>query len=127
MKPRIRLTGFHDAAKVESIFASFLVDVAYVNDIGPDDIDIIGDDCIDLSDPKVYAWAASLIEDVLRGHGIVDIAMELISEARKPFDAAGMPCRSPIMVARRREESHALCDHRVADQNPDIRLRLHRH
>ena len=81
MKPRIRLTGFHDAAKVENIFASFLVDVAYVDDIGPDGIDIIGDDCIDLSDSKDYAWATSLIEGVLRDHGIVDIFLELRNEA----------------------------------------------
>ena len=80
MRPGIKLTGYHDAAKLEEIFASDLVDVAYVDDVGPDSIHIIGDNCIDLSDPKDYAWAASLIEGVLQEHGIVGTRMELSSD-----------------------------------------------
>jgi hypothetical protein len=80
VRPCIKLAGYHDAANVEGIFASDLVDVAYVHDVGPDSILIIGDNCIDLADPKDYAWATSLIEGVLRDQGIVGIRMELSND-----------------------------------------------
>jgi hypothetical protein len=78
---RVKLTSYSDATEVEDLFASSLVDVAYVDDIGPDGIYISGDDCIDLSSPKDYAWVTSLIEGVLRDHGIVGIRMEAIGDA----------------------------------------------
>jgi hypothetical protein len=81
VRPRIKLTGYDNAAKVVDIFASDLVDIVYVDDVGPDGIEIIGDDCVDLSDPGDYTWATSLIECVLRDHGIVGVRMEPSSDA----------------------------------------------
>ncbi len=64
---RIRLTGFSDASVVESIFASDMVDVAYIDEVTPECIFIYTEPDVNLNNPSDYEWVKSIIKHAFEG------------------------------------------------------------
>jgi hypothetical protein len=77
---RIRITGFRNAKTIDEIFASSLVDVAYVDEVLPDAIYAISDVGVDLERPEDFAWVKGVIESTLARHGEGPVAITLARE-----------------------------------------------
>jgi hypothetical protein len=70
---RMRIGGFRDASIIEDIFASSMVDVAYVDEVTPDAIYVIGDVWIDFDRPEDFAWVKDVIETTLEEYGVREL------------------------------------------------------
>jgi hypothetical protein len=82
-RPRLRLAGYRSANEVEEIFASFLVDVAYVVGGTPDALHVVADDPAWPADSEDYNWLCEVIRETLATHGIMDIELALLSQANR--------------------------------------------
>lgn len=69
-RPQLRLTGHRSAEEVEAVFASSLVDVAYVIEAKADAVTIVADDPKWPIDPADYQWLCSVIKETLADNGI---------------------------------------------------------
>ena len=76
-RQRLKLTGYPSAEQVNAIFASSLVDVAYVVETTPEVAYIVADDSDWPSNPTEYEWLCSMIRDTLAEHGIRDVALAM--------------------------------------------------
>lgn len=74
---RIRLDGYSDAEAIEGIFASSLVDVAYVEEITPRGIFVTPDTSVNLNDPADFEWVKSVIQTTLEDYHQNGIRIEL--------------------------------------------------
>jgi hypothetical protein len=74
---RIRLDGYSDADAIEDIFDSFLVDVAYVDEVTPRGIFVTTDVGVDLNDPADFEWVKSTIQGILERHDQRGVRIEL--------------------------------------------------
>ncbi len=74
---RIRLEGYSDAEAVQDIFASSLVDVAYVDEVTPRGIFVTPDVGVNLNDPADYEWVKSVIQSTLEDHRQHGVRIEL--------------------------------------------------
>ena len=73
---RIKLTGFADASRIDELFGSLMVDVAYIDHITPDTIYVISDDPPATAD---YPWIADIIRHVLAENGVTGVNISLPS------------------------------------------------
>ena len=71
---RIVLTGFTNADRIDGLFASRMVDVAYIDRMTPDAIYVISDDPPATAD---YPWIADIIQHVLTEEGITGVNISL--------------------------------------------------
>jgi hypothetical protein len=76
--PRLKMTGYESASQIDSIFGSFMVDVAYIDEITDDCIFIYADDDIWPADQRDYEWLCSTITETLNEHGIKGANLELV-------------------------------------------------
>jgi hypothetical protein len=76
---RIKIVGFEDARTIEDVFASDMVDVAYVDQITPDAIYVIGDVGIDFERPEDFAWVKEAIEATLAQYNVTNLGITLAS------------------------------------------------
>jgi hypothetical protein len=60
---------------VENLFASFLVDVAYIDETTPGAIFVVGGGTVSLADRAGYEWLASVIGQTLTDCGILRVQM----------------------------------------------------
>jgi hypothetical protein len=74
---RIKIVGFNDANVIKDIFASSMVDVAYIDEVTPDAIYIIGDVGIDFQKPDDFEWIKEVIEDTLAQHDLRNLRITL--------------------------------------------------
>ena len=96
---RIKLTGYRDAAEVRAALSGRRWSMSPTSMASDSDgIYIIGDGCIDLSNPKDYAWVTSLIEGVLRDHGIVGIRMEATATPANNAIQRTAAARRPLIL-----------------------------
>jgi len=76
-RPQLRLTGHRSAEEVEAVFASSLVDVAYVIEATGDIVSIVADNPEWPVDAADYAWLCSVIKETLADNGINGIELSL--------------------------------------------------
>jgi hypothetical protein len=69
-RPRLKMIGHTSADAVEAIFASSMVDVAYVVETTNDALYIVADDPKWPANPAEYEWLCSVIQETLGDHGI---------------------------------------------------------
>ena len=77
-RPRLKLTGHHSAETVEDIFASSMVDVAYVIEATPDAVLIVADDASWPADREDYDWLCTVIRETLADYGVKGIEMAFV-------------------------------------------------
>jgi hypothetical protein len=70
MPPRLKLTGDISAEQVDMIFASYMVDIAHIDEIKPDAVYIIADNPRWPTDTEDYQWLCEIIISTLQEHGI---------------------------------------------------------
>jgi hypothetical protein len=78
-KRRIKLSGYRDADEIAKIFASSMVDIAYVDRVVDDAILAIPDDP-DLDTEASYEWLRTVINEALQSAGISGVSIELCSD-----------------------------------------------
>ena len=74
---RIKITGFNEAKVIEDVFASSMVDVAYIDEITTDAIYIVGDVGIDFEKPTDFKWIKEIIEDTLAQYNVMKFEITL--------------------------------------------------
>ena len=74
--PRLKLTGYQSASQIDSIFASRMVDVAYVDEITDDGIYVIADNPDWPSDSRDFDWLCSAIRETLEQCGVANVRIE---------------------------------------------------
>lgn len=74
---RIKLTGFSDAAAIEAMCASELVDIAYVDEINGSAMYLVPDSGIDFDNPDDVRWLRSILESKFRRIGEPEIHVEV--------------------------------------------------
>jgi hypothetical protein len=74
---RIKLVGFGDAKTIEDIFASSMVDVAYIDEVTPDAIYVIGDIGINFERPEDFVWVKEVIEATLAQYNVRNLEITL--------------------------------------------------
>jgi hypothetical protein len=77
-RPRLQLTGHRSAEEVKAVFASSLVDVAYVIETTTEAIFIVADDLSWPVDSNDYDWLCSVIRETLAAHGIYGLELSLV-------------------------------------------------
>jgi hypothetical protein len=77
-RPRLKLTGHCSAEEVDAIFASFLVDVAYVIEETAEAVYIVADDAAWPTDRTDYDWLCSIIKETLANNGIQGVELSLV-------------------------------------------------
>lgn len=73
-RQRIKLTGFRDASVIDAIFASSMVDVAYIDEIVPDAIYVISEDPDNTAD---FTWLREIISQTLKDQGIEGVTIQI--------------------------------------------------
>jgi hypothetical protein len=76
----IRLTGVKDAQAVDSFFASSLVDVAYVQTVSGDTVEVTVDESINLSNADDRQWIKELLVRSLAECGEPQARVEVVTE-----------------------------------------------
>ena len=74
---RIKLVGSRDAKTIEDIFASSMVDVAYIDEVTPDTIYVIGDVGVDFEQSADFVWVKEIIETTLADYDVRNIEITL--------------------------------------------------
>lgn len=96
-RPRLKLTGHRSAEEVDAIFASCLVDVAYVVDTTPTAVFVVADDPAWPTDPADYEWLCSIIRETLADHKMNriefvlctrDVSVDKILQRTQPIEKA---------------------------------------
>jgi hypothetical protein len=86
-RPRLKLTGHRSAAAVEDIFASSMVDVAYVVEATSEAVLVVADDAAWPADREDYDWLCSIIRQTLAAYGIKGIEMAFVPGAGPALSA----------------------------------------
>ena len=77
----LRITGCDYPERLDAIFSSYLVDVAYIDQLTDDGALIIADDPNWPSDTRDFKWLCSVIEKTLAKRGIIGIGFVLLPQA----------------------------------------------
>jgi hypothetical protein len=77
-RPRLKLTGHSSADEVDAVFASSLVDVAYVIETTEAAVFVVADDPAWPTDGADYEWLCSVIKDTLAEYGMLGIELSLL-------------------------------------------------
>lgn len=77
-QPRLKLTGHQSAEEVEEVFASSMVDVAYVVEVVDDAVFIVADDDAWPVDTADFEWLCGITRDILASYGIIGIELVLV-------------------------------------------------
>lgn len=75
---RIKITGFNEAKVIEDVFASSMVDVAYIDEITTGAIYIVGDVGIDFEKPADFQWIKEVIEDTFAQYNVMKLEITLL-------------------------------------------------
>jgi hypothetical protein len=84
------LTGHRSGEEVDAVFASSLVDVAYVIEVTPDAVLVVADDPAWPTDQVDYHWLCSVIQETLGAHGIAGVELAFV-----PIGGEASPAEPP--------------------------------
>ena len=77
---RIKIVGFEDAKEIEDVFASCMVDVAYVDEVTTDAIYVTGDVGIDFEKREDFEWVKEVIEVTMAHEGAEKLEISLAKQ-----------------------------------------------
>jgi uncharacterized protein (DUF1697 family) len=98
---RLRLDGYADAAIVNDVFMSCMVDVAHIDEVTSEAIFVVPDSagCIGLDDPKDVEWLSEVIIRTLKEHGQAGVRVTLVHDAVTSTSPRKLPGRQSLYVA----------------------------
>jgi hypothetical protein len=88
LKARIKLTGYTgDAERIRSLIDNGLIDLAWVEEVFPASILIVGDVGTDFTEGTTFGDIKSIIESILRTNGIEGVQIDLEPPLPSPESA----------------------------------------